>query len=163
MITKEQYIKSFVKELEIIKHLAEKVTTEMLEYRPTPGQRSTMELMQYLGHISGTSILSFIDPEKNNYMELAKAKDLITFENFSSKIDEQIEIVKREVNALTEEQLDKEVALFGMNEKLSMHLLSALKWITAYKMQLFLYIKANGVSHISTSNVWGGIDTPPKS
>jgi hypothetical protein len=163
MITKEQYIKSFVKELEIIKHLAEKVTKDMLEYRPTPGQRSTMELMQYLGHISGTAILSFIDPEKNNYMELAKARDLITFENFSSKIDEQIEIVKREVSILTGEQLDKEVAFFGMNEKLSMHLLSALKWITAYKMQLFLYIKANGVSHIGTSNVWGGMDTPPKS
>jgi hypothetical protein len=162
MITKQQYINSFVKELEIVKHLREKISAGMLDYRPTPKQRSTMELLQYLGHISGTAIMSFIDPEKNNYMELAKAKDLVTFENFSVKIDEQIDIVKREISALTEAQLEKEVSFFGMNEKLSMHLLSALKWITAYKMQLFLYIKANGVDNIGTSNVWGGVDMPPK-
>jgi len=162
MITKEQYIKSFVKELEIIKHLAEKISPEMLEYRPSEKQRSTLELMQYLGHISATAILSFIDPVNNSYMELAKAKDLVTFENFISKIDEQIKIVNEQVSVLTDEQLDSEVSFFGMNEKLSMHLLSALKWITAYKMQLFLYIKANGVSHIGTSNAWAGFDTPPK-
>lgn len=162
MITKEQYIKSFVKELEIIKHLAEKITPEMLEYRPSPKQRSTLELIQYLGHISATAILSFVDPVNNSYMELAKAKDLVTFENFISKIDEQIKIVNEQVSVLTPEQLDSEVSFFGMNEKLSMHLLSALKWITAYKMQLFLYIKANGVHHIGTSNAWAGFDTPPK-
>jgi len=162
MITKEQYIKSFVKELEIIKHLAEKISPEMLEYRPSEKQRSTLELMQYLGHISATAILSFIDPVNNSYMELAKAKDLVTFENFISKIDEQIKIVNEQVSVLTDEQLDSEVSFFGMNEKLSMHLLSALKWITAYKMQLFLYIKANGVHHIGTSNAWAGFDTPPK-
>jgi hypothetical protein len=67
MITKQQYINSFVKELEIIKHLREKISVGMLDYRPTPKQRSTMELLQYLGHISGTAIMSFIDPEKNNY------------------------------------------------------------------------------------------------
>ena len=162
MITKEQYIKSFVKELEIIKHLAEKITPEMLEYRPSEKQRSTLELMQYLGHISATAILSFVDPVNNSYMELAKAKDLVTFENFISKIDEQIKIVNEQVSVLTDEQLDSEVSFFGMNEKLSMHLLSALKWITAYKMQLFLYIKANGVHNIGTSNAWAGFDTPPK-
>ncbi|MFA7285370.1 MAG: hypothetical protein WC011_00775 [Candidatus Paceibacterota bacterium] len=162
MITKEQYIKSFVKELEIIKHLAEKITPEMLEYRPSEKQRSTLELMQYLGHISATAILSFVDPVNNSYMELAKAKDLVTFENFISKIDEQIKIVNEQVSVLTDEQLNSEVSFFGMNEKLSMHLLSALKWITAYKMQLFLYIKANGVHHIGTSNAWAGFDTPPK-
>lgn len=162
MITKEQYIKSFVKELEIIKHLAEKITPEMLDYRPTEKQRSTLELMQYLGHISVTAIMSFLDPVKNDYMELAKAKDSITAENFISKIDEQIKVVTEQINLLTSDELEKEASFFGMSEKLSMHLLNALKWITAYKMQLFLYIKANGVSHIGTSNVWAGYDMPSK-
>ncbi len=161
MITKEQYIDSFVKEIEIIKHLAEKVTPAMLEYHPTPKQRSTIELMQYLGHISATAINVFIDPTKD-YMELAKAKDAVTFENFISKMDEQANIVRSLVGALTEEQLLKDVSFFGMSGSLSTHLLSALKWITAYKMQLFLYIKANGVESIGTSNVWAGRDMPPQ-
>ncbi len=162
MITKEEYLRSFSKEIDIIKHLAEKVTPAMLDYRPTPKQRSTMELMQYLGHISVTATKAFIDPIKNNYMELAKARDLVNFENFQATMDEQVRIVTEEVSALTEEQLNSNTELFGMNDKLSFHLMSVLKWITAYKMQLFLYIKANGVESIGTSNVWGGFDMPPK-
>ena len=33
-----------------------------------------------------------------------------------------------------------------------------LKWLLAYKMQLFLYVKASGATGIGTSNVWGGRD-----
>jgi hypothetical protein len=77
-------------------------------------------------------------------------------------MDMQKEIVTAEVNALTEDDMIRVTELFGMKEQLSFHLLSVLKWITAYKMQLFLYIKANGVDNISTSNVWGGFDMPPK-
>ncbi|MBP7966813.1 hypothetical protein KAZ66_00935 [Candidatus Woesebacteria bacterium] len=162
MINKQQYLVSFNKELDIIKHLAEKITPAMLEYRPTAGQRSTMELLQYLGHISATATRAFIDPVKNDYMELAKAKDLVTFENFMATMDMQKEIVTAEVNALTEDDMIRVTELFGMKDQLSFHLLSVLKWITAYKMQLFLYIKANGVDNIGTSNVWGGFDMPPK-
>jgi hypothetical protein len=34
-----------------------------------------------------------------------------------------------------------------------------LKWLTAYKMQLFLYAKATGAD-IGTVNAWAGIDRP---
>ena len=60
MITKEQYIESFLKEIDIIKHLAEKIEPKMLDYRPTPGQRSTLELLQYLGHIASTAISAYM-------------------------------------------------------------------------------------------------------
>ena len=33
-----------------------------------------------------------------------------------------------------------------------------LKWLTGYKMQLFLYAKASGASEIGTANAWAGID-----
>lgn len=161
MITKQQYIDSFTKEIDIIKHLYEKITPNMLEYRPTAKQRSTLELMQYLGHVFHTSVSFFLDPTQD-YMELVKAKDSVTFENFISKMDTQVKFVSEQVGALTDDQLEQEVSFFGMNEKLSLHLLSVLKWATAYKMQLFLYIKANGVDNIGTSNVWGGFDMPPK-
>jgi hypothetical protein len=161
MITKQQYLDSYLREIDIIKHLAEKVTPAMLEYRPTPGQRSMLELMQYLGQVSGTVMTVFIHPDQN-YAELKKAGDLVTFENFTSKMDEQAQMVTDLITPLTDDQLASEVSFFGMNHPLNIHLLNALKWITAYKMQLFLYIKANGVDTIGTSNVWGGKDMPPK-
>ena len=33
-----------------------------------------------------------------------------------------------------------------------------LKWLSAYKLQLFLYAKATGARDIGTSNAWAGID-----
>ena len=36
-----------------------------------------------------------------------------------------------------------------------------LKWLTAYKMQLFLYAKATGATQLKTSNLWRGTDPKP--
>ncbi len=162
MITKEQYIQSFIHEINVIKHLAEKITPAMLAYRPTEKQRSMLELLQYLGHIGTTGVKLSIAGSSADYQEAAKARDAVTFENFMEKMDEQAEFVKREVSALTDEQLATEAAMFGTTLPMSMHLLNILKWMTAYKMQLFLYIKATGKDDIGTSNVWGGRDLPPK-
>lgn len=162
MITKEQFIESLVHEIEIIKHLAGKVDASKLDYRPTPGQRSTLELLQYLGQMLHTGISASIAGDQNVYMELAKNKDLVTFENFVSKMDEQARFVKEAVGALTEEDMARVSTIWGNTSSLAMQLLGALKNAVAYKMQLFLYIKASGNSEIGTSNVWGGRDMPKK-
>ncbi|HEV7424326.1 MAG TPA: hypothetical protein VGO21_04005 [Candidatus Paceibacterota bacterium] len=162
MITKEQYIESLVREIEIIKHLAGKVDPTKLDYRPTEKQRSTLELMQYMGQMVTTGITAYIAGNQNMHMELSKNKDSITFENFISKMDEQAKFVKETVGALTEADMTKESTIFGSTRPLAMHLLQALKSTTAYKMQLFLYIKASGNDSISTSNLWGGMDMPAK-
>jgi hypothetical protein len=35
---------------------------------------------------------------------------------------------------------------------------TTLKWLTAYRMQLFLYAKASGNEKIGTANNWAGVD-----
>ncbi len=162
MITKEQYIKSALKEIDIIKHLAEKVTPGMLEYRPTPKQRSTLELMQYLGHVVHTSVSAYIAGDQNLYIELAKNVETVTFENFSAKMDEQADFLKDKVGELAEEDMTRESTIWGSTAPLAMQLLGVLKNLVAYKMQLFLYIKSNGNESIGTSNLWAGVDMPPK-
>lgn len=162
MITKEQYLKSVMKEIDIIKHLAEKVTPVMLAYRPTSKQRSTLELMQYLGHVTHTSVSAYIAGDQNLYMELAKNAEGVTAENFGAKMDEQAAFVQEKVSALTEEDMKRESTIWGTTAPLSMQLLGVLKNLVAYKMQLFLYIKVNGNEGIGTSNLWAGVDMPPK-
>jgi hypothetical protein len=162
MITKEQYLQSLLKEIEIIKHLAGKVDASKLDYKPTEKQRSTLELMQYLGQSLKTAVTAYIAGDQAKYIELSQAPNTVTFENFISKMDEQAAFVKEAVGALTEEDLKKECTIFGNTHSLAVHLLQVLKTITAYKMQLFLYIKASGNHTIGTSNVWGGMDTPPR-
>jgi len=162
MITKEQYIASLVKELDIIKHLYTKVDASKLDYRPTPGQRSTLELLQYLGHHTHTAVSAYIAGSQDKYMELAKNSESITYDNFPAKMDEQIAFVKEAVGALTDEDFKRESTIWGNTQPLAVQLLGNLKNATAYKMQLFLYIKSCGNESINTMNLWVGMDAPAK-
>jgi hypothetical protein len=48
MYRKDDFLASLKKEAKIIRHLATTIPAGQLGYRPTPGQRSTLELLQYL-------------------------------------------------------------------------------------------------------------------
>src|SRR6188474_3380609 len=48
VLTKDELIATLQHEVRILQHLATKVDPAMLDYRPTPKQRSTLELLQYL-------------------------------------------------------------------------------------------------------------------
>lgn len=161
MLSKQQYVDSLVHELNVIKHLATKVTPEMLDYRPSEKQRSMMELMQYLGHFISTGFKVYMAGDSNVFFEHAKASESVTRENFIDMIDGQIGFVKEIIPTFSDEDLAKESTVFGFTAPLAVNLLGVLKWAAAYKMQFFLYIKANGVN-IGTANVWGGFDMPPK-
>ncbi|MDR3519551.1 MAG: hypothetical protein P4L63_01515 [Candidatus Pacebacteria bacterium] len=162
MITKEQYIESLVKEIEIIKHLAGKIDASKLDYRPTEKQRTTLELLQYLGQFAHTGISAYIAGSQEKYIELAANASSVTFENFISKMDEQAKFVREAVGALSEEDMKRESTIWGNTSTLAMQLMGVLKNAVAYKMQLFLYIKACGNSAINTSNLWAGKDPQPK-
>ena len=48
VLTREELIASLQHEVQILVHLASKVDKTKLDYRPTPKQRSTLELLQYM-------------------------------------------------------------------------------------------------------------------
>ena len=48
VLTKSELIAALQNEVRILLHLAGKVEPTMLEYRPTPKQRSTIELLRYM-------------------------------------------------------------------------------------------------------------------
>jgi hypothetical protein len=47
-LTKAELIGSLQNEVRILLHLASKIDPVMLDYRPAPKQRSTLELLRYL-------------------------------------------------------------------------------------------------------------------
>ena len=52
IITKSELLASLQKEVRILLHLASKIDRSQLDYRPTPKQRSTIELLQYLSYMT---------------------------------------------------------------------------------------------------------------
>ena len=61
MPTKADIISSIAKELRIITHLASRLQPQHLDYRFTPTQRSTQELLEYLAIIAETNVSQLIN------------------------------------------------------------------------------------------------------
>ena len=56
VLTKEELISALQHEVRIMVHLAGKVDQAYIDYRPTPKQRSTLELLRYMAILGSTQI-----------------------------------------------------------------------------------------------------------
>jgi hypothetical protein len=75
ILTKTELITSLQKEVRILLHLAGKIDRAHLEYRPTPKQRSTIELLRYLSNM-GPLLVRYAKGEGRNadaWMETTKS------------------------------------------------------------------------------------------
>ena len=98
------------------------------------------------------------------YAEYTEKGKLVTKDNFILTLDAHVKIAMDLLEKFTDEVLNEKVNLFQMGEMTKgVYLVeTVLKWLPAYKMQLFLHIKAMGNTSIGTSNLWGGFDMPAK-
>src|SRR5207244_7710933 len=60
VLTTTELVETLQQEVRILLHLAGKVEPSMLDYRPTPKQRSTLELLRYMA-IMGPTQLAVIE------------------------------------------------------------------------------------------------------
>ena len=163
MITKRQLLDSMRHETEVIKHLATKVPEGSGDYRPTPGQRSLDELMQYMTRMAITPTVYAIDRTWERAEAFEAEVDNFTSERFAEEMDRQISLIEAEFESLDEtEATTRESALpWGTPTTLSAGLMDmTLKCFVAYRMQLFLYLKSCGVTEMGPANCWAGVDQP---
>jgi len=165
MITKEQLAEAMARECDIAVHLFSKLPPEAYEYRPTPGQRTTTELLRYLS-ICGIAGLTCM--RENNWKLFSevfgsRVKEMPP-EGFPAAMEQQKNEIQAFFAGLTEEALaTQDSALPGGGPMpLGAAILNGpAKWLPAYKMQLFLYAKAAGADQLKTSNAWRGTDPAP--
>jgi hypothetical protein len=164
MYNKQNLIDLVSNEFRILKHLAGKIPVGTLNYKPTSGQRSTLELLQYISGATLVTAKVILANDVTLFKSQTESNKETTLENFASVLDEKEKDFKILMEKFTEEELVKVVNLFGQGEKTKAVYLveSILRSLFAYKMQLFLYIKSSGNTLINGSNLWGGIDTPTK-
>ena len=161
MITKEQYTDALIGEINIMKHLAEKIKPEQLTHKPTEPQRSLLELMHYLTYIFIAGTDSAVNGDADARKKYTDTP-MPTLENFNELLDKEVSEVKSLITPMTDDNLKQEVAMWGRTQSKALHLLGLLKMASAYKMQLFLYMKQSGTPNIGTMNLWAGMDQPPK-
>ena len=167
LLTKSELIAALKDEIRILVHLAGKVQPAMLDYRPTPKQRSTLELLQYLA-IMGPTQLTVIEhgvfdrPTLSATWSPAEAAaKKMSFDQAVAAIGRQSDEYARRLDAWTEADFRKEVDMFGRKSSRGLLVITlVVNGHAAYRTQLFLYLKACGREELSTMNLWAGADTP---
>jgi hypothetical protein len=162
-MTKDELLSLMLRECDLCIHLHGKIPAGAMDFRFTPKQRSTTELLRYLSHIGLSGTKSMIANSWAPYEELEKAASTLAPADFPKAMEKQ----KAGLRAVFAEVSEKDLAskTFEMPWKETMPLgkgIVALPYacLVAYRMQLFLHAKAAGNSAIGTSNCWGGFDMP---
>ena len=163
VMTKSELIGSLKHEVRILQHLATKIDRATLDYRPTPKQRSTLELLQYLS-IMGPGLVevakagTFDPPAWTAREQTAKARD---FDQTLAEIGSHGDKYAALLGAMSDEEFRGEVTLFGNKTTRGAFIVNlVLCGCAAYRTQLFCYLKACGREELSTMNLWAGMDAP---
>ena len=163
VLTKDELIASLKHEVRILVHLAGKVDRTSLDYRPTPKQRSTFELLKYLS-VMGPALVQAaragnFDPAAWTAAEkAAAARDFDqTLASIRAQSDEYASLIGR----MTDADFRAEIEMFGNKTTRGAFIVNmVLCGCAAYRTQLFVYLKSCGREELSTINLWAGADAP---
>lgn len=161
VLTKSELIGSLQNEVRILLHLASKLDRSMLDYRPTPKQRSSLELLKYLSImgpelVKATRAGGFDVPGWTAAQQTASER---TFEQTLETIAAQAGLYASLIGDMTDAEFRSEVEMFGNKTSRGAFLVNfVLSGFAAYRTQLFVYLKACGREELTTANLWSGID-----
>lgn len=163
VLTKDELIASLQKEVRILLHLATKIEPPHADYRPTPKQRSTLEVLHYLSFMGPVMLKAvraggFDRDAWSGELQAAQAR------NLSQTVD-AIAALADTFAALVGEMKDQdfraEIEMFGRRSTVGFFLVNTvLAGYAAYRTQIFLYLKAAGREELTTMNLWAGMDAP---
>lgn len=163
VLTKEELIGMLEHEVNILLHLSSKIDRAKLDYRPTEKQRSFLELLRYLvvmapGLTKGIAQGAF---DMEGWGAATEAANKMDFDQALAAIETQKKTLAELIGAMPDEDFRTEIDMFGRtNTKGGFLVQTVLNGFAAYRMQLFLYLKACGREELNTMNLWAGIDAP---
>ena len=158
---KQHLLNNIEKEMKICRRLYTKIPPNQMHFRPMDGVRSILELLQYLtiiGELMPTYWLQKNDADFESFFasKISMSKK-IQPEIFLSAMDEQIKRIRQLFDQIHEDDLhQKEVkypwaASLPLGEAITD---TSIKWLSAYKLQLFSLIKLSGNLQLATPDAW---------
>lgn len=168
VLTKDEAIAALQNEVRLVLHLMSKIEPSMLDYRPSPKQRSLIELVRYFVVMAPVQ-LRFV-AAGNFSMEAwigawrpaEAAASGMNLEEVKAALAKQPALFAQMLGAVPDADFRKEIEMFGNQATRGMWVIRLpLTHYAAYRMQLFLYLKACGRDELNTMNLWAGIDGSP--
>lgn len=164
VLTKAELLAALKHEVHILVHLAGKIDPAQLDYRPTPKQRSTFELLKYLTVMGPLMVQSALSGkfETDAWGEASKAAAGRDLQGTIAAIQAQPATYDKLLGPVADSAFREEVSIFGTPSSRGAFLVNlVLGGYAAYRTQLFVYLKACGREELTTMNLWAGVDPPP--
>jgi hypothetical protein len=165
VLTKEELIGALQNEVRILTHLAGKVDKSKVDYRPTPKQRSILELLQYMAIMGPTQLAiiktgSFNPPNLTAMWGPAEAgSKMLSFDQAVAAIQKQSDDYARILGGWTEADFRGDCDIFGNKTTRGALIVNlVLGGHAAYRTQLFCYLKSCGRDELNTWNLCRGVD-----
>jgi hypothetical protein len=163
VLTTPELLSALQQEVRILLHLAGKFNHDSLAYRPTPRQRSSLELLQYLtmmGPVLAEAIAAGAF-DADAWAEAEAAAESLNLEQALASIATQSTLYARLLDGFTDDAWRAPVEMFGTTASRGAHMVNlVLCGYAAYRTQLFLYLKSCGQEELGTYNLWAGMDAP---
>lgn len=162
MSFKDELHESIQLELHILEHLFNKIPQDNLlamDYRPSPGQRSLLELLRYLSYAGIGGCLAAVEGGFDGFRRVAARAEDMPAEELPAALARQKEEIAELFAGLSDEDLATRRSKNPLGQEMSLGkalLELPFRWLVAYRMQLFLYAKANGAD-LWTPDCWYGI------
>lgn len=161
MIQPAQFLKLVNKEIQLITALTKYITPEIFEYRPKENMRSVKELMQYLtGCGYNYAAYWFTDgstPIADYFKNIRENQTPVTLDNFETLMQTQKNYIEQMILNIKPHQWQEQLVKLPWGEEVPLGEALAetsLKWLTAYKYQLMMYIKMSADLPLSTKETW---------
>ena len=165
VLTRSELVEALQTEIRILVHLVSKADAAALDYRPTPKQRSTLELLKYLT-MMGPALVQAAKTgtfDLDNWTASEQAAAARTFDETMAVIAAHANLYASLLGDMTDADFRAEVAPFGEKTTRGAFIV---RWVlsgcAAYRTQIFLYLKSCGRDELGTSNLWSGVDAPAR-
>lgn len=162
ILTKPELLTALNKEIRILLHLAGKFDQTQADYRPTPKQRSALELLRYLS-IMGPGLVTAAKNggfDRDAWMAATDAAAKRNLQETIAVIEKQPQVFERLLADMSDADFRAEMTDFD-GSKISRGAFIVnlvLGGYAAYRTQLFCYLKACGQEQLGTTNLWRGVD-----
>ena len=163
MLTRDQFIESVRHETRVCRHLHGQLSEAQLGYRPHEFMRSTLELLRYLTYCAVGSAEALIQGSWDPYKQRMAAAETLEAADFPAAMDRQVRKLEELLAGIDDDDLREREVVVPPNhrQKLGAALINmSLKYLTAYRMQLFVYAKASGSARLDTWDNWAGQSRP---
>ncbi len=161
MLKPTQFIKLLEKEIGTIIQLSKNIQPEMLNYRPKENMRTMEELMNYISGC-GYNFQSYWMTDgslsvQDFFANLRANRTMVTIDNFEQEMKRQLENIIKLVASLNDDEWQHKMVKYPWGEEAPIGealIETTIKWLTAYKYQMMMYIKMGGDVPLTTKDVW---------